>query len=213
MLPAVPDPAYPIDAVQGMILDEYKMRLAHAASRGHPGAAAVLRSAYIQMANGVTITYEYTAGAGGGAGAGSAGGTGKVIADRALPEIEPPPGVHYTPTRRIGDQARDACLEHLGNMLASGHIGMDEYEARARVAVTAETKEQLDALVRDLPPVPREEEPPPSRKPVLVPAMMVMLMAAGIIATVAYPVLVGTYIALTVLWSLVLIQRLRKVTK
>jgi hypothetical protein len=72
-----------------------------------------------------------------------------------------PDGVHITSHQRIGDEVRNTYLDHLGTMFSEGRIPQDEYEARSDAAVKAQTKEQLEALIQDLPSVLVRKELPP----------------------------------------------------
>lgn len=62
-----------------------------------------------------------------------------------------PPGVHFTPEKRIGDEARSKYLDHLGYMMSHGFIDNAEYDARLAEMMTAKTREDLEFLVKDLP--------------------------------------------------------------
>jgi hypothetical protein len=68
-------------------------------------------------------------------------------------EIRPaaPPGVHFTPEVRIGDEVKNKYLNHLGEMMSRGFIDQQEYDARLAVMMTAKVKEELERLVQDLP--------------------------------------------------------------
>lgn len=57
------------------------------------------------------------------------------------------------PVLRIGDAERNETLALLDERLASGHITLAEFSARADGALAATMKSDLDALVRDLPAV------------------------------------------------------------
>lgn len=153
----ISDP-YPI-----AIYEDYRSRLACAAARGHPGAAAVLASlpgsshvhcgsplcTYCSRPRPVTAL------------AVPPGTVATFQVDYAAPpELPPrsphvptpiPPGVNITGKQRIGDKKKDASLWHLGEALAQGFIDKGEYDARSAAALAAKTGEELDVLVKDLP--------------------------------------------------------------
>lgn len=54
---------------------------------------------------------------------------------------------------RIGDAERDETLALLDERLASGHITLAEFQARADAVLATTRRDELDHLVRDLPPV------------------------------------------------------------
>jgi hypothetical protein len=83
-----------------------------------------------------------------------AAGRAKIEIVQAQPPAKPPyspPGVTIASHQRIGDDVRDAYLNHLGAMFSGGNISQEEYEARSDAAVTAKTKQELEFLTQDLP--------------------------------------------------------------
>jgi hypothetical protein len=76
-------------------------------------------------------------------------------AQQVAPETRKiPPGVHFAPARRIGDEVRNRYLDHLADMLSRGFIDAAEYDARLAQMMKAKTREDLDFLVKDLPMLP-----------------------------------------------------------
>lgn len=61
---------------------------------------------------------------------------------------------------RIGDAEREDAIQRLGDLMASGHLDIDEYDKRTSAATAARTGADLDALFTDLP-GPHQQPPPP----------------------------------------------------
>jgi hypothetical protein len=70
-------------------------------------------------------------------------------------EVAIPGGINILPVQRVGDSHRNAYADHLANMWAAGLLNQEEYEARRDFAMSAETREQLEIVTRDLPSLPR----------------------------------------------------------
>jgi hypothetical protein len=70
-----------------------------------------------------------------------------------------PPGIHFAPEKRIGDEVKDTYLDHLGDMMSRGFIDNAEYSARVAEVMTAKTREDLEFLVKDLPGMTVREPP------------------------------------------------------
>lgn len=78
-----------------------------------------------------------------------------IIASSKTVSIPVPDDINILPSRRIGDAIRSHYAEHLANMHVLGHLDEQEFEARQNHALAARIQEELDELVRDLPPPPR----------------------------------------------------------
>lgn len=76
-----------------------------------------------------------------------------------------PKGVNIAPKQRIGDQGRDKYFEHLHKMFAGGYISQAEHDARVDALMLANTKDEMEFLVKDLPKmnaVEKSEKPLPA---------------------------------------------------
>lgn len=65
-----------------------------------------------------------------------------------------PEGVHLLAKTRIGDAVRDRYLDHLRELFSTGHMTEDEFSARQDATMKAETRDELEFLIRDLPALP-----------------------------------------------------------
>jgi Domain of unknown function (DUF1707) len=82
-------------------------------------------------------------------------------------EIEPPDGVHVLDRPRVGDETRGTYLERLREAYGGGYLSSDEMDARQDQILKAETCDQLNRLVKDLPPfspAEKKEKPLPEKK-------------------------------------------------
>lgn len=70
-----------------------------------------------------------------------------------IPADKVPEGIHVI-EGRIGNQARDACTDRLGEAVATGIISEDEFAVRSQKALSAVTRAELDYIVSDLPALP-----------------------------------------------------------
>ena len=69
-----------------------------------------------------------------------------------LTRVAAPPGTCVLPEgSRIGDAARDACLERLRELHSLGYLDPAVFSARCDAALAAQMQDELDYLVRDLP--------------------------------------------------------------
>jgi uncharacterized protein DUF1707 len=57
--------------------------------------------------------------------------------------------------KRVGHAERDKNIDHLANMVAAGYLKQHEFDQRRDKALEAVTREDLEILVGDLPPIPR----------------------------------------------------------
>lgn len=64
-----------------------------------------------------------------------------------------PMGVHILPQVRTGDATRDSFARILGQMYSLGYLPHDEWQARVNAAMRAQTRQELDLLLQDLPPL------------------------------------------------------------
>jgi hypothetical protein len=79
-----------------------------------------------------------------------------------------PDAVHVLRHQRIGDSQRLHVSEHLDWAFTEGLLNGDEHEARHMFVMDhAQTQEDLDAVIADLPPIPRTrwKAPVPAKKP------------------------------------------------
>ena len=67
-------------------------------------------------------------------------------------ETEPPDGVHVLPGPRVGDEQKNEYLERLREAAGGGYINLTETGARQDAMLKAESREDLERLVKDLPP-------------------------------------------------------------
>lgn len=58
--------------------------------------------------------------------------------------------------RRIGYTDRDKCVDFLAERVASGHLTTEEFAERRDRALLATRQGELDALTRDIPPLPEK---------------------------------------------------------
>jgi len=63
---------------------------------------------------------------------------------------------------RVGHAERDKYVDHLSNMVATGHLKAEEFEERRDTALAATTRSELEKLVLDLPGLP-PAPPAPTR--------------------------------------------------
>lgn len=75
-----------------------------------------------------------------------------LLRGEVMKEVEPPDGIHILQAPRIGDEARNKYLERLQEAAGGGYINLTETGARQDEMLKAETQEQLERLVKDLPP-------------------------------------------------------------
>jgi hypothetical protein len=80
----------------------------------------------------------------------------------AKPQAAPPAGVNFTSHQRVGDEARDAYLEHLHAMFTGGYIDQAEHSARVDALMLAHTREEMEFLTQDLPQLKAKELVPPA---------------------------------------------------
>ena len=114
-----------------------------------------------------------------------------------------PEGVHFATHKRVGDETRDRYLNHLGLMYADGFIDEPEYQARTDAAITMQTREELDALVQDLPKLPDREKAPavePPKPPVFLSLALFVACLANLF-TVLNPVGWIFFLAATIIWG------------
>lgn len=71
---------------------------------------------------------------------------------QGMKEIEPPDGVHVLPGPRVGDEQKNEYLERLREAAGGGYINLTETGARQDAMLKAESREDLERLVKDLPP-------------------------------------------------------------
>jgi hypothetical protein len=71
---------------------------------------------------------------------------------QVMKEIEPPDGVHVLPGPRVGDEQKNEYLERLREAAGGGYINLTETGARQDAILKAESREDLERLVKDLPP-------------------------------------------------------------
>lgn len=109
--------------------------------------------------------------------------------------------------KRIGDAERDACLALLEERHVSGHLLLDEFQARSDKALLAKNQQELDYLTQDLPALPVVKpkvipEPHPAREVTVflcrlastalpVMAAITIMMSAGLVSAAALAILGG----------------------
>lgn len=91
------------------------------------------------------------------------------------------------PVDRISDAERERAVEVLGAHTVSGRLTPDELAARSEAVIAATTRRELDAVLRDLPPLPRP--------PLLVRAAELVPLRTHVIAYVVVS------IALVAVWA------------
>ncbi|MEU0603179.1 DUF1707 domain-containing protein [Streptomyces sp. NPDC006393] len=91
---------------------------------------------------------------------------------------------HITgPALRASDAERDQVAAQLQHHYAVGRLTLTELEERVGAVYEARTREQLDALLRDLP---SEAERPASHTPVIDPRLLIILLCASPPAALVY---------------------------
>lgn len=106
-----------------------------------------------------------------------------LLQGEVMKEIEPPDGVHILSVPRIGDEVRNTYLEKLREAYGGGYLSQDEIDARQGAALKAESREDLEKLVKDLSLIPEKKEKLPEKKKertwtsprVIVPALAALL--------------------------------------
>ena len=130
---------------------------------------------------------------------------GEACAQRARKAIPAPPGVHVLKVQRIGDEQREVVRFRLQELCVGGYIDQDEFDARLDAVNTANTKDELDFLVRDLPGFPEKiviasskDRQHPLRGFVMAPWSPLLIgVAAGLVIT---GIAMLQVLGLTVLW-------------
>lgn len=94
---------------------------------------------------------------------------------------------------RIGDAERDQALDFLRERFESGHITLTEFEARKDAALAATMRDELDYLIRDLPPAEKKKiaVPQEPRRDFLVLSFLVRLASACFPVMAAITILLG----------------------
>ncbi|WP_172384720.1 DUF1707 domain-containing protein [Streptomyces sp. MNP-20] len=87
------------------------------------------------------------------------------------------------PALRAGDTERDRVAAQLQHHYACGRLTLSELEERVAMAFEARTRDQLDALVRDLP---GEPEEPASPAPVIDSRLLIILLCTSPPAALIY---------------------------
>jgi hypothetical protein len=98
---------------------------------------------------------------------------------RALQLAAEAPDVHVLHDLRVGDGDRDRYVRHLATCYSSGHMNDEEYRARLHATLKAETREQLNSLVKDLPNLPLPQ--PATRWLRIHPMVRLAILLTGII--------------------------------
>ena len=80
------------------------------------------------------------------------------------PEVTGPPGAPGAVSERAGDADRDSVVRALRDHLVAGRLTLDEFSDRTGAALVARTKGELDALLADLPALPRSLPESPRRR-------------------------------------------------
>jgi len=88
-----------------------------------------------------------------------------------------------SPVLRASDAERDRVEAQLQHHYAVGRLTLPELEERVAVACEARTRDQLDALVRDLP---SEVEEPASPTPVIDSRLLIILLCTSPPAALVY---------------------------
>nr|QIY77665.1 DUF1707 domain-containing protein [Streptomyces sp. RLB1-33] len=92
-------------------------------------------------------------------------------------------GLASLPVLRASDAERERVEAQLQHHYAVGRLTLPELEERVAVAYEARTREQLDALLTDLP---GEAEEPPSPTHVIDPRLLITLLCTSPPAALAY---------------------------
>ena len=106
-----------------------------------------------------------------------------------LPPVSPLiPGLNILQNQRVGGEIRETYLNRLREMFAGEYINEAEFDARQDAMMIANTKDELDFLVRDLPMLPEKEEELPEEKkkdlsPVIYGVWTVILITQAVQAT------------------------------
>lgn len=94
------------------------------------------------------------------------------------------------PALRASDAERDRVEETLKHHYAAGRLDLAELETRVTATHTARTRDQLAALVRDLPPepepVPESPAPGPGPAPAIDSRLLVVLLCVSPPAALVY---------------------------
>lgn len=96
--------------------------------------------------------------------------------------------------KRIGDAERDACLDLLRDRHVSGHLTLDEFEARKDKALTARNQHELDYLTQDLPASPKPVAAPEVRREHVV-SFLCRVVSATFPVMAAITILMGASLA------------------
>lgn len=121
------------------------------------------------------------------------------------PKAPIPTGVHLTQYLRVGDSIRDEYMAHLNVMFSDGHLDREEFDARVDAALKAETREELEVLTSDLPPVPLRVIPQEkvSRGTIFAP---LFLSVVSFVASFSMdPLTSGVFLFLAAIWGVVFI--------
>jgi hypothetical protein len=94
---------------------------------------------------------------------------------------------HAAPRRtdlRVSDADRQAVIDELRRHTGDGRITLDEFEERVDEVLTARTRADLDAALRELPALPSATSPRrfgfrPSFRPAVIAVLVVVLLMAG----------------------------------
>lgn len=90
------------------------------------------------------------------------------------------------PALRASDAERDRVEETLKHHYTAGRLDLAELETRVTATHTARTRDQLAALVRDLPPEPEPESPAPGPAPAVDSRLLVVLLCVSPPAALVY---------------------------
>jgi Domain of unknown function (DUF1707) len=99
---------------------------------------------------------------------------------------------YQIPPMRASDAERDVVVAALGEHFQAGRLTAEELDDRTGKALAARTLPELQELMADLPParhaspqeVPLEQRPRSTFHPLVVPAMVLVILAAALLALV-----------------------------
>jgi hypothetical protein len=89
-----------------------------------------------------------------------------------------------SPELRIGTAERERAASDLSEHLAAGRLTTEEFDERVQRVYAARTASDLQPLFRDLPDLHRE--PPPPRRRIDLRPLLIVLLVAAVLASMAF---------------------------